>query len=140
MSPSADPDAETGGPGEGLAIAAESLYLANLLLAPGLAFAALLWLYLSRRREATPLAAAHLDQTVSASVWAGILLIGVNGAILLVGGYDGPNVWTVVIVYFTVFHSTLVVLGILGLAKAMAGQCWRYPLVGRPLPAGCRSD
>lgn len=140
MSPSADPDAETGAPGEGLAIAAESLYLANLLLAPGLAFAALLWLYLSRRREATPLAAAHLDQTVSASVWAGILLIGVNGAILLVGGYDGPNVWTVVIVYFTVFHSTLVVLGILGLARAMAGQCWRYPLVGRPLPAGCGRD
>jgi hypothetical protein len=140
MSPSADPDAEAGVPGEGLAIAAESLYLANLLLAPGLAFAALLWLYLSRRREATPLAAAHLDQTVSASVWAGILLIGVNGAILLVGGYDGPNVWTVVIVYFTVFHSTLVVLGILGLAKAMAGQCWRYPLVGRPLPAGCGRD
>jgi len=140
MSPSADPDAETGAPGEGLAIAAESLYLANLLLAPGLAFAALLWLYLSRRREATPLATAHLDQTVSASVWAGILLIGVNGAILLVGGYDGPNVWTVVIVYFTVFHSTLVVLGILGLAKAMAGQCWRYPLVGRPLPAGCGRD
>jgi hypothetical protein len=28
-------------------------------------------------------------------------------------------------------------LGILGLAKAMAGQCWRYPLVGRPLPPGC---
>ena len=140
MSPSADPDAEAGAPGEGLAIAAESLYLANLLLAPGLAFAALLWLYLSRRREATPLATAHLDQTVSASVWAGILLIGVNGAILLVGGYDGPNVWTVVIVYFTVFHSTLVVLGILGLARAMAGQCWRYPLVGRPLPAGCRRD
>jgi uncharacterized Tic20 family protein len=140
MSPSADPDAEAGVPGEGLAIAAESLYLANLLLAPGLAFAALLWLYLSRRREAAPLAAAHLDQTVSASVWAGVLLIGVNGAILLVGGYDGPNVWTVVIVYFTVFHSTLVVLGILGLAKAMAGQCWRYPLVGRPLPAGCRRD
>jgi uncharacterized Tic20 family protein len=140
MSPSADPDAEAGAPGEGLAVAAESLYLANLLLAPGLAFAALLWLYLSRRREATPLAAAHLDQTVSASVWAGILLIGVNGAILLVGGYNGPNVWTVVIVYFTVFHSTLVVLGILGLARAMAGQCWRYPLVGRPLPAGCGRD
>lgn len=140
MSPSADPDAEAGAPGEGLAVAAESLYLANLLLAPGLAFAALLWLYLSRRREATALAAAHLDQTVSASVWAGILLIGVNGAILLVGGYDGPNVWTVVIVYFTVFHSTLVVLGILGLARAMAGQCWRYPLVGRPLPAGCGRD
>ena len=47
-------------------------------------------------------------------------------------------VWTVVIVYFTMFHSMLVLLGIVGLAKAMAGQCWRYPLVGRPLPPGCR--
>ena len=62
----------------------------------------------------------------------------IGGAILLVGGYDGPNVWTVVILYFTIFHSMLVLLGILGLAKALAGQCWRYPLVGRPLPAGCR--
>jgi len=64
--------------------------------------------------------------------------VGVNGAILLVGGYDGANVWTIVILYFTIFHSMLVLLGILGLAKALAGQCWRYPLVGRPLPAGCR--
>jgi len=137
MPPSADSGAEAGVPGEGLAVAAESLYLANLLLAPGLAFAVLIWLHLARRRQAPPLARAHLDQTVSASLWAGVLLVGVNGAILLVGGYDGPNVWTVVIVYFTVFHSTLVLLGILGLAKAMAGQCWRYPLVGRPLPPGC---
>ena len=137
MSPSADLQPDPGTPGEGLAVAAESLYLANLILVPGVAFAGLVWLYFTRRREAPPLAVAHLDQTVSASLWAGLLLIGVNAAILLVGGYDGPNVWTVVIVYFTVFHSTLVMLGILGLAKAMAGQCWRYPLVGRPLPPGC---
>lgn len=137
MSPSADAGSEAPTPGTGLAVAAESIYLANLLLAPGIAFVVLLWLYLTRRRDAPPLAVAHLGQTVSASLWAGLLLVGVNGAILLVGGYDGPNVWTVVIVYFTVFHSTLVLLGILGLAKAMAGQCWRYPLVGRPLPPGC---
>jgi uncharacterized Tic20 family protein len=124
-------------PGEGLAVAAESLYLANVLLAPGLAFLALLWLYYRRRPSAPALAVSHLQQTVSASLWAGVLLVGVNGAILLLGGYHGPNVWAIVIVYFTVFHSALVMLGILGLAKAMAGQCWRFPLVGRPLPAGC---
>jgi len=33
--------------------------------------------------------------------------------------------------------SMLVVFGAFGLAKAMAAQCWRYPLIGRPLPAGC---
>jgi len=124
-------------PGQGLAVAAESLYLANLLLLPVLSFAALVWLYLGQDRETPPLARAHLAQTLAASVWAGVLLVGVNVVILLVGGYDGPNTWMVVIVYFTVFHSTLVMLGILGLAKAMAGQCWRFPLVGRPLPDGC---
>jgi hypothetical protein len=42
-----------------------------------------------------------------------------------------------VILYFTFCHSTLVLLGIVGLAKAMAGQCWQFPLVGRPLPLDC---
>ncbi|MCU0766047.1 MAG: hypothetical protein MUE39_01550 [Gammaproteobacteria bacterium] len=137
MSPSA---AELPGdlpPGQGLAVAAESLYLANLLLVPGLSFLALAWLYRKRRAEAPPLALAHLQQTLAASLWAGVLLVGVNGLILALGGYDGPNVWTVVIVYFTVFHSALVMAGMYGLAKAMAGQCWRFPLVGRPLPTGC---
>lgn len=138
MSPSVAEQPYAPAPGQGLAVAAESLYLANLLLAPGLAFLALLWLYFRRRHSSPPLAVSHLQQTISASLWAGVLLGGVNAAILALGGYDGPNVWTVVIVYFTAFHSALVMLGILGLAKAMAGQCWRFPLVGRPLPPGCR--
>jgi hypothetical protein len=137
MPPSAPEREPETSPGQELAVAAESLYLANLLLLPVLSFAALVWLYLGQDRETPPLARAHLAQTLAASVWAGVLLVGVNVVILLVGGYDGPNTWMVVIVYFTVFHSTLVMLGILGLAKAMAGQCWRFPLVGRPLPDGC---
>lgn len=123
--------------GGGVAIAAESLYLVNLLLAPGLGFLALLWLWRRHRDNAPPLAASHLDQTLSGSIWAGVLLVVANALILLLGGYDGPNVWVVVITYFTMCHSLLVVCGALGLAKAMAGQCWRYPLVGRPLRDGC---
>jgi len=83
------------------------------------------------------LAAAHVEQTFSASLWAGILLVIVNAAILLMGGYRGIHTWTLVILYFTVCHSTLVLFGVVGLAKAMAGQCWRFPLVGRTLPRGC---
>ena len=123
--------------GVGVAITAQSLYLVNLLLAPGLGFILLLGLWWRRREGAPPLAAAHLAQTVSGSLWAGILLVVANALILLLGGYRGPNVWAIVITYFTLCHSVLIMFGAYGLAKAMAGQCWRYPLVGRPLPPGC---
>ena len=137
VEPGLPPDTEATPAGAGLAIAAESLYLANLLLLPGISFLILLYLALRAGPDTPPLAKAHLSQTVTASLWAGGLLVVVNALILLLGGYTGAHTWVLVILYFTVCHSTLVLLGVVGLSKAMAGQCWRYPLVGRPLPAGC---
>jgi len=130
-------DSDTDPAGMMLAVTAESLYLANLLLAPGLAFLALALLYARRHASAPPLAAAHLSQTLSASLWAGLLLVVVNLLILALGGYHAAHTWIILILYFTLAHSTLVVCGAIGLARALAGQCWRYPLVGRPLPDGC---
>jgi uncharacterized Tic20 family protein len=127
----APPEAEV--PGQGMAVAAEVLYLVNLLLLPGIAFVALVAVYLSNIRRAPPLAVCHLRQTLSASLWAGGLLLVANISILVLGGYRSPNTWMVVIIYFTTCHATLVLLGVMGLAKAMAGQCYRYPLVGRPV-------
>ncbi len=118
-------------PGTALATTAEVLYLVNLLLVPGLAFIALVALYVKYRVTAPALARCHLRQTLSGSIWAGVLLILVNGLILALGGYDAPGTWVVLIVYFTTCHATLVLLGVLGLAKAMAGQPYRYPLIGR---------
>jgi uncharacterized Tic20 family protein len=125
------PEAEV--PGQGLAILAEILYLVNLLLLPGVAFLALVTVYFRNIRRAPALARCHLRQTLSASLWAGGLLLVANACILLLGGYRSPNTWMVVIIYFTTCHATLVLLGVMGLAKAMAGQCYRYPLVGRPV-------
>jgi hypothetical protein len=31
----------------------------------------------------------------------------------------------------------MVLLGVVGLARAMAGKCWRYPLFGKDLPRDC---
>jgi uncharacterized membrane protein len=121
----------------GLAIAAEVLYISNLLLLPGLSFLILMAVYFSKKDQASALAASHLSQTFVASLWAGIMLILVNGLILLLGGYNGSWTWVILITYFTVCHSAFVMLGILGLAKAMAGQCWRYTLIGPKLPDGC---
>ncbi|HUW49941.1 MAG TPA: hypothetical protein VMV75_02895 [Sulfuricella sp.] len=118
-------------PGQTLAVWAEVLYLSNLLIAPGLAFAALLWLYFKRSPDMPALAVCHLRQAISASLWAGALLVIANAAIILLGGYSAPNTWVIVIIYFTTCHSTMVLLGVLGLAKAMAGQKYVFPLLGR---------
>jgi len=125
-------DSEQEIPGQSQAVWAEVLYLSNLLIAPGLAFAALLWLYFKRSADMPALARCHLRQAISASIWAGALLVIANIAIILLGGYAAPKTWVIVIIYFTTCHSTLVLLGVLGLAKAMAGQKYVYPLVGRP--------
>lgn len=133
--PASEPDMlqpEIEVPGLGLAVAAEVLYLVNLLLLPGLAFVALVVVYFRNIKRVPALAVCHLRQTLSASLWAGGLLLVANISILLLGGYRSPNTWMVVIIYFTTCHATLVLLGVVGLAKAMAGQCYRYPLVGRP--------
>ena len=116
--------------GQGLAVAAESLYLANLLLAPGLAFAAIAWLWATRRADAPPLARCHLDQAFFVSLWGGVLLAVCSAAFVLLGGLHWKWTWVLVILYFTCVHSALVLFGILGLARAMAGQPYVYPLIG----------
>ena len=116
--------------GQNLAVAAESLYLANLLLAPGLAFAAIAWLWATRRADASPLARCHLDQAFFVSLWGGVLLAVCSAAFVLLGGLHWKWTWVLVILYFTCVHSALVLFGILGLARAMAGQPYVYPLIG----------
>lgn len=123
-------------PGRDLAVAAEVLYLLNLLFLPGVAFAALVWLRHRYVRTAPPLAVCHLGQTLCGSIFAGIILIGINGGLFLLGDADAPGTWVAVVLYFTIGHSTLLVLGAIGLARALAGKCFRYPLVGRRCRCG----
>ncbi len=116
--------------GQSLAIAAETLFLANLLLAPGLAFALIAWLWRTRQ-NASKLARCHLDQAFHVSLWGGLLLAVVSTLFIALGGLHWQWTWVVVILYFTCIHSTLVLFGTLGLAKAMAGKEYVYPLIGK---------
>ncbi len=115
---------------QGVAVMAQSLYLANLLLAPGLAFLLLLWLYRRHIHRASTLVRCHLRQTLAGSLWAGLLLLLVNAAIVMAGGYHNAETWLYLLLYFTVCHSTLVLLGMVGLSKALAGKPFRFPLIG----------
>ena len=116
--------------GQNLAVLAETLFLANLLLAPGIAFAILLWLWLRYKDSAPPLARQHLKQATFVSLWGGLLIVSLITLFILVGGLYWEYTWVAVILYFTCIHSTLVLFGMLGLIKALAGQTWRYPLIG----------
>jgi hypothetical protein len=131
MPPSADNDGIAGGtPGQALAVVAESLFLANLLLAPGICFAVLAWLWLRHGAGAPPLARQHLRQAFFVSLWGGLLIVSFSAIFIAIGGLYWEWTWVLVIMYFTCIHSTLVLLGAFGLAKALAGQVWRYPLIG----------
>ncbi|MGE5450491.1 MAG: hypothetical protein ACM3VZ_01435 [Acidobacteriota bacterium] len=117
-------------PGQSLAVMAESLYLINLLVLPGLAFAALVWLWFKHKDSSSPLARQHLKQATYVSVVGGVLIVCLSTALIALGGFNKPWTWVVVITYFVCIHGALVLFGMLGLAKAMSGQAWRYPIIG----------
>ena len=123
-------DAKSDDDGRDLAVIAEGLYLANLLLIPGIAFAILFWLWLNNHHTASPVAQQHLKQATFVSMYGGALIVSLSAIFIAVGGLYWEWTWVVVIMYFTCIHSTLVMFGMFALAKAMAGQVWRYPLIG----------
>lgn len=130
MRPSGADPSHSANDGKGLAIAAEALYLLNLLALPGIAFIALLLLWKTSGANAPVLARQHLRQAALVSLWGGVLIVVFSALLFLLGSFHSAWTWMWVILYFTCIHSTLVVFGIVALAKAMAGQQWRYPLIG----------
>lgn len=117
-------------PGPKLAIAAEALFLANLMIAPGVAFVLLVLLWAITRRRADALTLNHLEQTVVASLWGGAALVGVSVAIFALGGLDNPWSWVVGVLYFVCFHATLILGGVIGLNRAILAKPWRFPVIG----------
>jgi uncharacterized membrane protein len=116
--------------GQQLAILAESLYVANLLIIPFLGFIILGFVFLKKHGSAPPLAQSHLEQTIAASIGIAIMFIAFAGIIMLLRmwGLEAVGVWMIVVIVFTIIHATMVLFGVLGLARAMAGKCWRYPV------------
>lgn len=112
-----------------IAILAEALFLANLLLIPVVPFLALYSLFLKHRREPGSLAFNHIRQTFIASLWAGFFIVIVAAVFYFVSNISAAATWTVIITYFTCIHSLFVMYGIYGLSKAMAGQTVKFPFI-----------
>lgn len=118
-------------PAKRLAIVAEALYLANLMIAPGIAWLLLALLWGRYGRSAAKLARCHLGEALRAGLWSGVMLLLVTAALMAFGNRDQPGVWVVAILYFVSIHASFILLGVLALVKAINGECWRYPLIGR---------
>ena len=123
-------------PGQALAVLAEALFLLNLLALPGIAFLILAGLWLHHRRQAPALARQHLRQATYVSFWGALLISGFAVAVAASVGLGSGAAWVALILYFTCIHSSLVLLGMFALVKAMGGQVWRYPLIGPRIDAG----
>lgn len=128
MPVSASEDADV--PGQGIAVLAEALYLLNLLLLPGIAFVLLLLLWLWHGGAAPPLARNHLQQAFRASLWAGGLLFLLITTLFAAGAGGWPYALMLALIFLLCCHAALVLLGVMGLARAMNNMMFRYPLIG----------
>ena len=113
-----------------IATTAQALYLLNILLLPGFAFLGLLWLYAKHRASTSQLVQCHLRQALRASICAGIFLVLVSGGIVLLGGFNTPGTWIVLILYVLCMHSVFILFGVFALTRALAGKLFYYPVIG----------
>ena len=120
---------ETAGQEE--AAKAELLYLLNISFLPVLAFILLLRMGSQLNETSPPLARSHIKQAINASIWAGLLMLGINGLIFLINGIDDIWTWMYVIIYFTCIHSALIIFGVIGISKAQSGRYYAYPFISR---------
>jgi len=119
-------------PGQVLAQVAECVYLGSLLLLPGIGFFVLAWLRFGRSADVPPLARCHIRQTYRAGLVATLLMTATVGFIISEGGFVTLAAWAAAEIYIIFIHTPLILLGLLGLIRAMAGKPYVYPVVGRP--------
>lgn len=118
-------------PGKALAVRAEVLFLVNLMLLPVVAFLGIVYLYVAYYEHAPLLARNHLRQSLMASLVGGGVLVLVTLLIALLGGMHSGYTWVAVVLYFTLVHSSLILVGAIGLSRALVGKPVCYPIIGR---------
>ena len=117
-------------PGPPLAVAAEALFLINLMILPVIGFGLLMLLWLFKRNHPSPLVRNHLQQTVTVSIYGGAILVGLSVAVFLLGGFDNPWSWVIGVLYFVCLHAALIIFGVMGLNAAILQRPYRYPVLG----------
>lgn len=117
------------------AIICQSLYLANLLLLPGIFFLVLVYYYFSYRshntKESTEVSHSnillrvkgigkiHLIRSIQLSLLAGIMLVIIPLIVIISSNQQQASIM-VALIYFVTLHASFVLIGMFNLSRAMA--------------------
>ena len=104
-----------------LAALAQVLYLANLLAVPVLSLLVLCLLWFFSRDSIDAFSHYHFKLALVSGCTA-LGLLGIPALIFWLLGYNSAGAWTTLLMYLLITHTTLVVFGIYGLARAMTGK------------------
>jgi len=115
----------------------QSLYLANLLLLPGISFLILLYFFFIYRKQVSlkniaitdrtrvskfkGIAKIHLFRSIQLSIVAGFMLVIVPLMFILMSSQQEASVM-VALFYFVTLHATFALIGMFNLSRAMANK------------------
>ena len=121
-------------PGKATGIAGEGLFLFNLLL-PILPLVFLVFLNLKHKNTTSEFLRAHLRQPLLAGIISSSLFLLGSLFIIMTGGYKSISFELIVVLeaYTLLVVIPLIIPGLIGLLKAMSGDIYRYPLIGKIL-------
>ena len=116
--------------GKSIAILSEGLYLLNLLF-PLLPLLGLGWLYSLYRHHETRMVRIHVRQTFYSAIISTGMFLAANLLILTLGGYFSLHALIIFEVYYIFIVPLFLLPGLVGLTKALSGQVYKFPLIGR---------
>ena len=101
-------------------------YLLNITVLPLFGFILQVILWQKTRCRPGGFAHQHAQQSLIGSILAGFFLACMAGLIILIGGIHSPWTWVLVILYVTLCHSFLILLGVLACSRANAGKAFFF--------------
>lgn len=109
---------------------AEAFFIANLLFI-GIFYIALWVLYFMRYQGSSSVAKKHLTQTLIASSISTSVFVLLNVFIMSTSGYASLAALFSLEFYYMLIVPPFLAVGIFGFTKAIKGQGFTYPLLGR---------
>jgi protein-S-isoprenylcysteine O-methyltransferase Ste14 len=92
----------------------------NLTLLPVVSFIALYIIY--KKTTAKNIDHYHAVLGIKINIIAAIVLFLVSGLMILFGGFNSPWTWVYVISYFTIVHTTFIIIALWALVRSWSGD------------------